>query len=255
LDASVGRIAGLQGSPREGPESAPEPPFRCGRLPFESTRRARTPSLCLSASSLVLRARRRNTCRDFGHVSLPSLRFRPQGADPQFLACCLAELLQRLESRVAFHQFIELRGCFVRRDARRLHVHRRLIRQAVSIAIVPIAVAAIAITAVIGAEAAKEASVTEASTEPSAAEAAMEASSAEAAMEGPAAEAAMEGPAAQAAMEGPAAQAAMEAPPPPPPCAEAGVVATETPRASAANDPAIDLKNNVCMVSSPIAQD
>ena len=31
FDASNGRKAGPQGSPREGPESAPEPPFRCKR--------------------------------------------------------------------------------------------------------------------------------------------------------------------------------------------------------------------------------
>jgi hypothetical protein len=29
LDAAIGREAGLQGSPREGPESAPKRPFRC----------------------------------------------------------------------------------------------------------------------------------------------------------------------------------------------------------------------------------
>src|SRR5580700_4845933 len=31
LDASIGRRPGLQGSPREGPESAPKPPFHCER--------------------------------------------------------------------------------------------------------------------------------------------------------------------------------------------------------------------------------
>ena len=31
LDASIGRIASLQGSPKKGPESAPKPLFRCDR--------------------------------------------------------------------------------------------------------------------------------------------------------------------------------------------------------------------------------
>src|SRR5271166_5989722 len=31
LDASIGRKVSLQVSPREGPESAPKPPFRCER--------------------------------------------------------------------------------------------------------------------------------------------------------------------------------------------------------------------------------
>jgi hypothetical protein len=101
-----------------------------------------------------------------------------------------------------------------------------LIREAVSVAIVPIVVATIAITAVIAVIA------SDAATEPSVAEAATEASAAEAAMEASTAEAAVEPP-------------PLIRKPPPPPCAKAGVVATETPRASAANDPAIDLKNNV----------
>jgi hypothetical protein len=41
LDASTGRIARLRGSPREGPESAPEPSFDCEREIAFSARHAR----------------------------------------------------------------------------------------------------------------------------------------------------------------------------------------------------------------------
>src|SRR5271165_2597601 len=58
VDASIGRIPDLQGSPREGPESVPKPPFHCER------------EIAFTAPNRSLGARTRAARRDESSASI-----------------------------------------------------------------------------------------------------------------------------------------------------------------------------------------